>query len=289
MNAIQAFVPPKIVKTFATFLKFYYIARRNVITDDSLNQLNAALYKFHESHWVFLGMVREDGPSGFSLPQQHSMVHYHDHIKNFGSPNGLCLSITESKHIAVVKRPWRRSNKHAALSQMLKVNERLNKLAATWADFTTRGMLTDSCIIHTIRNMSSVVDYDSEDPMDKDESDSDESDNDISDIFNTNPADTQDLNNIPFEFDNKASPHDLTNTDTSIPNNSDTGTLNNTNTQISDIDIDHPHPPCHCSPTLPNDDDDDDHGPVESGPLMNEVRLVSRKGEKHPPWVTYKL
>ena len=103
MNVIQAFVPPEIVKTFAAFLEFYYIARRNVITDDSLNQLNAALYKFHESRRVFLGTVREDGPSGFSLPRQHSMVHYHDHIKNFGSPNGLCLSITESKHIAVVK------------------------------------------------------------------------------------------------------------------------------------------------------------------------------------------
>ena len=283
MNTIQAFVPPKIVKTFATFLKFYYITRRNVITDDSLNQLNATLYKFHKSRWVFLGTVREDGPSGFSLPRQHSMVHYHDHIKNFGSPNGLCSSITESKHIAAVKRPWRWSNKHVALSQMLKVNERLNKLAATRADFTTRGMLTDSCIIHTIRNMSSIVDYNSEDLMDEDKSDSDESDNDISDIFNTNPADAQDLNNIAFEFDNEASPHGLTNTDTSIPNNSDTGTLNNTNTQISDIDIDHPHPPRHRSPTPPNDDDDHHHGLVELGPLMNEVRLVSRKGEKHPP------
>ena len=131
--------------------------------------------------------------------------------------------------------------------------------------------------------MSSIVDYDSEDLMDEDKSDSDESDNDISDIFNTNPADTQDLNNIAFEFDNEASPHGLTNTDTSIPNNSDTGTLNNTNTQISDIDIDHPHPPRHHSPTPPNDDDDDDDGLVELGPLMNEVRLVSRKGEKHPP------
>ena len=57
MNVIQAFVPPKIVKTFATFLKFYYIACRNVITDDSLNQLNATLYKFYESRWVFLGTV----------------------------------------------------------------------------------------------------------------------------------------------------------------------------------------------------------------------------------------
>ena len=57
MNVIQAFVPPEIVKTFATFLKFYYIAHWNIITDDSLNQLNVALCKFHKSCWVFLGTV----------------------------------------------------------------------------------------------------------------------------------------------------------------------------------------------------------------------------------------
>ena len=31
---------------------------------------------------------------------------------------------------------------------------------------------------------------------------------------------------------------------------------------------------------LPNDEEDDDCGPVGSGPLMNEVRLVARKGKK---------
>ena len=130
LNAIQAFVPAQVVKTIAAFLDFCYIARRNVITDDSLDQLNTALHKFHESCQIFSGTVRPDGPSGFSLPQQHSMVHYHNHIKNFGAPNGLCSSITESKHIATVKCPWRWTNKHMALSQMLKVNERLDKISA---------------------------------------------------------------------------------------------------------------------------------------------------------------
>ena len=130
LNAIQAFVPSKVVETFAAFLEFYYIACHNIITEESLNQLNAALRKFHKARQVFSGTVWAEGPSGFSLPRQHAMVHYHDHIKNFSVPNGLCSSITESKHITAVKRPWRRSNKHAALPQMLKSNERLNKLAA---------------------------------------------------------------------------------------------------------------------------------------------------------------
>ena len=72
------------------------------------------------------------------------MVHYHHNIKNFGAPNGLCSSITESKHIAAVKRPWRRSSRYKALPQILKINERLDKLAAAKADFASRGMLAGS-------------------------------------------------------------------------------------------------------------------------------------------------
>ena len=97
MNAIQAFIPVAVVETFATFLEFCYIVRHNIITEDSLEQLNVVLCEFHEAHQIFSGTVQEDGPLGFSLPRQHAMVHYYNHIKDFGSPNGLCSSITESK------------------------------------------------------------------------------------------------------------------------------------------------------------------------------------------------
>jgi hypothetical protein len=50
--------------------------------------------------------------------------------------------ITESKHIDTIKEPWRRSNRYKALSQMLLTNQRLNKLAASCADFKAHGMLT---------------------------------------------------------------------------------------------------------------------------------------------------
>ena len=165
MSLIQAFVPAKIVQTFAAFLEFCYIACRNVISEDSLKQLDSALHRFHEARQIFSGTVRADGPSAFSLPRQHAMVHYHDHIQNFGSPNGLCSSITESKHITAVKRPWRRSNEHLALPQILRCNQRLDKLAAARVDFTTRGMLTDSCLIQAIKE--ATMDCDSEDPIDE--------------------------------------------------------------------------------------------------------------------------
>ena len=120
MNALEGYVPRNITKTLNSFLDFCYIARQNILTEDSLDALDAALARFHCHREVF----RIDGvrPNGFSLPRQHSLKHYRRNIENFGAPNGLCSSITESKHITAVKKPWRRSNRYEALKQMLTIN-----------------------------------------------------------------------------------------------------------------------------------------------------------------------
>ena len=223
------------------------------------------------------------------------MVHYHDHIKNFGSPNGLCSLITESKHITAVKRPWRQSNKHAALPQMLKVNERLEKLAAARADFAACGMLEDSCLVQAIKD---AFTNDSEDSTDEDEaaSDSDETDSDIYegfDIFNPIRTRRQDFYRTGAYGSDTTTPNDA---NTTAPNDADVTAPNDANVMTSDdadehvpyTDDDYPHTPQR-SPAPPNEEEDDDHGPVESGPLMNEVRLVGRKGQKFPPQVMCEL
>jgi hypothetical protein len=70
----------------------------------SLDKLEDALNCYHTHHKIF----QECGvyADGFNLPQQHSLIHYHLLIREFGAPNGLCSSITESKHIKAVKEPW---------------------------------------------------------------------------------------------------------------------------------------------------------------------------------------
>ena len=74
-------------------------------------------------------------------PRQHCLIHYPKLIRAFGAPNGLCSSITESKHIKAVKEPWQRSNRFHALGQMLFTNQCLDKLAAAQVDFESREML----------------------------------------------------------------------------------------------------------------------------------------------------
>lgn len=144
LPAIDGHVPHEMVQTMRAFLEFCYIARRDILDMRSLAVLDDALQRFHRHREIF----RTTGvrSNGFNLPRQHSLIHYNKLIRAFGAPNGLCSSITESKHIKVVKEPWRRSNRFNALSQMLVTNQRLDKLAAARVDFADRGMLQGTCL-----------------------------------------------------------------------------------------------------------------------------------------------
>lgn len=127
------------IQALRAFLDFCYIARRDVQDTNSLRELQDALKRFH----IYREEFQRCGvrPEGFNLPRQHSLLHYYQLIRAFGAPNGLCSSITESKHIKAVKEPWRRSSRFEALHQMLLSNQRLDKLAAAHVDFTHRHML----------------------------------------------------------------------------------------------------------------------------------------------------
>ena len=112
-------------------MEFCYLVRRSVLDEDDLVAIDAAIADFHQDHVAF----DDIRPDGYSLPHQHSLVHYSLMIREFGAPNGLCSSITESKHIKAVKEPWRRSSHFEALGQMILTNQRLDKLAAACVDF----------------------------------------------------------------------------------------------------------------------------------------------------------
>ncbi|KAJ6626686.1 hypothetical protein B0H10DRAFT_1941690 [Mycena sp. CBHHK59/15] len=97
-----------------------------LIDEDTLCAINRAVAQFHVTREIF----RTVRPDRFSLPHQHSMVHYHPLIQAFGAPNGLCSSITESKHIKAVKEPYRHLSRKRPLSQIILTNQHLDKLAA---------------------------------------------------------------------------------------------------------------------------------------------------------------
>ncbi|KAF8325909.1 hypothetical protein F5887DRAFT_1065217 [Amanita rubescens] len=139
LPAIAEYVPPELTQCLAAFLNFCYIVRRPEIGEAGLVDIQNELTKYHTLREVF----RKSGirPDGFNLPRQHAMVHYIRMIRMFGAPTGLCSSITESRHITAVKKPWRRSNRYEALGQMLMTIQRLDKLTFAWVNFVNRGII----------------------------------------------------------------------------------------------------------------------------------------------------
>ena len=143
------------VQALRALMDFIYIARRDIIDSDDLTALDNALERFHNYRTIF----QECGiqPTGFNLPRQHSLIHYHSLIRSFGAPNGLCSSITESKHIKAVKEPWRRSSRFEVLGQMLLINQRLDNLAASRVNFASRGMLKGTCLSNILEQLGMFI------------------------------------------------------------------------------------------------------------------------------------
>ncbi|KAF4570955.1 hypothetical protein EYR36_001776 [Pleurotus pulmonarius] len=141
LPAIVGRVPDGMVAAIRSFTEFCYLARRSVISEDTLTAIDTTLEEFNTNRQIFKDLgIRAD----FNLPRQHAIFHYPHLIREFGCPNGLCSSITENKHIKAIKKPWRRSSRHQALRQILVTNQRLDKLAAARVHFESYGMLGNS-------------------------------------------------------------------------------------------------------------------------------------------------
>lgn len=126
------------------------MARRSAHDVVSLEAMEDKLALFHELREIFLDLqIRAD----FNLPRQHALVHYTRGIRLFGSPNGLCTSITESKHIDAVKEPWRKSSRNNPLPQILLENVRRSKLQAQHGDFGRRGMIDGHILVAALQEV----------------------------------------------------------------------------------------------------------------------------------------
>jgi hypothetical protein len=153
LPAIEGHLPDEMVQAVRAFLDFCYIARHNIHDTQSLAAMDDALHRFHHYHEIFQTTGVHDN---FNLPRQHSLIHYLKLIWAFSAPNGLCSSITESKHIKAVKELWRRSSRFNALSQMLLTNQRLDKLTAAHVDFANCGMLKGTCLSSVLEQLRSA-------------------------------------------------------------------------------------------------------------------------------------
>jgi len=95
------------VQATATFMDACYIACRNAITATALEHFHECVERFHKLRNIF---IEADVQDSILLPCQHAFSHFYHSIQLFSSLNGLCSSITGSKHIKAVKEPWHQSS-----------------------------------------------------------------------------------------------------------------------------------------------------------------------------------
>ncbi len=143
LPAIEGHVPVIMVRAVHNLIEFSYLVRHDIHDMQSIKAINTALKSFHNNREIFR---TSEVVEHFNYPCQHLLKHYVAMIRAFGSPNGLCSSMTENKYIKAVKKLWRQSNCYKAMKQMLLTNQHLDKLSVSRTHFTFNGMLEGTCL-----------------------------------------------------------------------------------------------------------------------------------------------
>lgn len=109
--------PSQFIACYRALLDFIYIAQYPSHDDDSLQYLEDALNLFHSNKAILtdseLG-IRDH----LNLPKIHSMVHYTQSIKAFGTTDNYNTEMFERFHIDYAKEGWRASNFRDEVPQM---------------------------------------------------------------------------------------------------------------------------------------------------------------------------
>ncbi|KAI0681907.1 hypothetical protein BC835DRAFT_1409663 [Cytidiella melzeri] len=115
VGVVAGAADPDVVKAVRAVLDFVYYAHYEAHTEDSLSCLQEAWTRFHSHKHVFMHLgVRND----FNISKLHSMTHYVDSIRLFGTADGYNTEGPEHLHIDFAKHGYRASNCKQYAQQM---------------------------------------------------------------------------------------------------------------------------------------------------------------------------
>lgn len=112
-------VEPDVIKATCALLDFIYFASFHSHSSHTLELLQNALRDFHTYKDVFVQLGARNPPH-FNIPKVHSLQHYVQLIKLFGSADGYSTEASERLHIDYAKDAYRASNKRDYVPQMVK-------------------------------------------------------------------------------------------------------------------------------------------------------------------------
>ena len=117
--------PIPLIRAVRSLLDFLYLAQYPLHTSRTLQLLDESLKQFHEDKHIFINLdIRHD----FNLPKLHSLAHYVDSIKLFGTTDNYNTEYTERLHIDLAKDAYWATNHQDEYAQMTVWLERREKI-----------------------------------------------------------------------------------------------------------------------------------------------------------------
>ncbi|KAH9916351.1 uncharacterized protein B0H18DRAFT_884910 [Fomitopsis serialis] len=119
-------IPKPVMLAFRSILDFIYLAQYPTHDDDTLQYMQDALNTFHKHKGVLVELgIRDD----LNIPKLHSLLHYIDSIRMFGTTDNYNTEMFERLHIDFAKDAWRASNHRDEFPQMVRWITRQEKIA----------------------------------------------------------------------------------------------------------------------------------------------------------------
>ena len=115
----------RVIKAVRGLLDFLQLAQFESHSTDTLDQLQSALFTFHENKDVFIDLeIRRN----FNFPKLHSLMHYVSSIQWFGTTDNYNTEQSEHLHIDFTKEAYRATNRKDEYAQMTLWLERREKI-----------------------------------------------------------------------------------------------------------------------------------------------------------------
>ncbi|KAJ3553348.1 hypothetical protein NP233_g12667 [Leucocoprinus birnbaumii] len=115
IQILQGHSNGRLIRAVRSILDFTYLARYPIHTSETLNQLENALFLFHENASIFIDLgIRPH----MNFPKLHFCGHYRYLIELFGTTDNYNTEYTERLHIDYAKDAYRATNFRDELPQM---------------------------------------------------------------------------------------------------------------------------------------------------------------------------
>ncbi|KAF8804340.1 hypothetical protein BYT27DRAFT_7259320 [Phlegmacium glaucopus] len=133
-----------------------------LLAPDLLHQLIKGTFQDHLVLWVKEYVYANNHPKAKTdaimddIDRRIAIVPAFSGLQHFSEGRGF-KQWTGDDSKALMKEPWRHSNRNEALGQMLVTNQQLDQLAAAQTDFESHGMLNGTCLGATLEALVTIT------------------------------------------------------------------------------------------------------------------------------------